>query len=311
MTDRGVLPPGMAVIERGWLNANHVLFRENDNDGAVLIDSAYVTHADTTLALLRQPDFLGQRPLARVLNTHCHSDHMGGNARLQQQYAAKVWIPAAEVAHIAQWDQAALWLDVAGQSAEPFRVDGLLWPGKTLLLGQTEWHLLAAPGHRMEALMFYSPEYRLLISGDALWENGLGAVLPDDDLAGLHAALATLDLIETLPLDWVIPGHGSPFTDVPQALARARKRLQAMRADPQRWAIGLLKSLLMFNLLEQQSMPLARLPAYLETLPLFRNFSQTLLRQSPAQLAERVVLELESSRVLRREAGQVVPLIPA
>lgn len=311
MTDSMPLPPGMAVIERGWLNANHVLFRENDNDGAVLIDSGYVTHADTTLALLRQPDFLGERPLARVLNTHCHSDHMGGNARLQQQYAAKVWIPAAEVAHITHWDQAALWLDVAGQRAEPFRVDGLLWPGQSLLLGQTEWQLLAAPGHRMEALMFYSAEYRLLISGDALWENGLGAVLPDGDFSGLDAALATLDLIETLQLDWVIPGHGAPFTDVPQAVARARKRLQAMRADPQRWAIGLLKSLLMFNLLEQQSMSLAQLPAYLETLPLFRNLSQTLLRQSPAQLAELVVQELESSRVLRREAGQLIPLIPA
>lgn len=311
MTDRMPLPPGMSVIERGWLNANHVLFCENDHDGAVLIDSGYVTHADTTLALLRSPETLGERPLARVLNTHCHSDHMGGNARLQQEYAAKVWIPAAEVAHIAHWDQAALWLDVAGQSAEPFRVDGLLWPGQKLWLGQTEWQLLAAPGHRMEALMFYSAEYRLLISGDALWENGLGAVLPDDDLAGLDAALATLDLIGNLPLDWVIPGHGAPFTDVPQALARARKRLQAMRADPQRWGIGLLKSLLMFNLLQQQSMPLAQLPIYLEGLPLFNRVSQHLLRQSPAQLAERVLQELESSRVLRREAGQLIPLIPA
>ena len=69
MTDSMLLPPGMAVIERGWLNANHVLFRETDNDGAVLIDSGYVTHADATLALLRQADALGQRPLARVLNT--------------------------------------------------------------------------------------------------------------------------------------------------------------------------------------------------------------------------------------------------
>ncbi len=33
---------------------------------------------------------------------------------------------------------------------------------------------LAAPGHDMGALVFYNPEHRILISGDALWQNGYG-----------------------------------------------------------------------------------------------------------------------------------------
>ena len=311
MTDAVPLPPGMAVIERGWLNANHVLFRENDNDGAVLIDSGYVTHADTTLALLRQPDALGQRPLARVLNTHCHSDHMGGNARLQREYGAQVWVPEAEAPHIQNWDQAALWLDDAGQQAEPFRVDGLLRPGESVLLGQTEWQLLAAPGHRNEALVFYSPECRILISGDALWENGLGAVLPDELGAGIDAALATLDLIAALPVDYVIPGHGRPFDDVGAALQRASRRLQALRADPRRWAMSLLKSLLLFNLLEMGSMPLAQLPAYLDRLPLLQRVSRILLLQPSVELAQVLLAELEQARVVRREGGLLLPLLPA
>lgn len=311
MTDDIPLPPGMVVIQRGWLNANHVLFRENDNDGAVLIDSGYVTHADTTLALLRQPDALGQRPLARVLNTHCHSDHMGGNARLQREYGAQLWVPEAEAPHIQNWDQAALWLDDAGQQAEPFRVDGLLRPGESLLLGQTEWQLLAAPGHRNEALMFYAPEYRILISGDALWQNGLGAVLPDGQNAGIDAALATLDLIAALPVDYVIPGHGRPFADVGAALQRASRRLQALRSDPQRWAMSLLKSLLLFNLLEMGSLPLAQLPAYLDGLPLLQRVSRFLLQQPSMELAQVLLAELEQARVVRREGGLLLPLLPA
>ena len=305
------LPPGMSVIERGWLNANHVLFRENDNDGAVLIDSGYVPHADATLALLRQPETLGERPLVRVLNTHCHSDHMGGNARLQREYAAKEWVPEAEAPHIHNWDQAALWLDDAGQQGEPFRVDGLLRPGETLLLGQTEWQLLAAPGHRNEALMFYSPEYRILISGDALWQNGLGAVLPDAELAGLDAAQATLDLIAGLEVDWVIPGHGAPFGDVQQALQTAGRRLQQWRADPQRWADSLLKSLLLFNLLALGSMPVMDLPDYLQSLPLLRDASQRLLASSPQQLAENLLQQLQAAGLVRVQHGMLLPLLPA
>ena len=311
MTDSMQLPPGMAVIQRGWLNANHVLFRENDHDGAVLIDSGYVTHADATLALLRQADALGQRPLARVLNTHCHSDHMGGNARLQREYGAQVWVPEAEAPHIQNWDQAALWLDEAGQQAEPFRVDGLLRPGGTLLLGQTEWQVLAAPGHRMEALMFYAPEFRILISGDALWQNGLGAVLPDADLAGLAAAQATLELIAALDIDWVIPGHGAPFANVAQALQTASRRLLQWRDNPQRWALSLLKSLLLFNLLEMGSMPLVQLPDYLGRLSLLQQSSHILLQRPVAELAQQVVTELEQMRVVRRYGGRLLPLLRA
>ena len=306
-----LLPPGMAVIERGWLNANHVLFREIDHDGAVLIDSGYVTHADATLALLRQADALGQRPLARVLNTHCHSDHMGGNARLQREYGAQVWVPEAEAPHIHSWDQAALWLDDAGQQAEPFRVDGLLRPGGTLLLGQTEWQLLAAPGHRNEALMFYAPEYRILISGDALWQNGLGAVLPDADLAGLAAAQATLELIAALDIDWVIPGHGAPFANVAQALQTASRRLLQWRDNPQRWADSLLKSLLLFNLLEHGAMPLASLPAYLQSLPMLRDASCLLLSLAPQQLAENLLQQLLAAGLVRNRGGLLIPLLPA
>ena len=306
-----LLPPGMSMIQRGWLNANHVLFRETDNDGAVLIDSGYVTHTDTTLALLRQPEALGQRPLARVLNTHCHSDHMGGNARLQREYGAQVWVPEAEAPHIQRWDQAALWLDDAGQQAEPFRIDGLLRPGETLLLGQTEWRLLAAPGHRNEALMFYAPEFRILISGDALWQNGLGAVLPDADLAGLAAAQATLELIAALDIDWVIPGHGAPFANVAQALQTASRRLLQWRDNPQRWALSLLKSLLLFNLLEMGSMPLVQLPDYLGRLSLLQQSSLILLQRPVAELAQQVVTELEQMRVVRRYGGRLLPLLRA
>ena len=73
------LPPGITVFERGWLSANNILFT-GQRDTA-LVDTGYCSHADQTVELVRAS--LGSRALDRVLNTHLHSDHCGGNATLQ------------------------------------------------------------------------------------------------------------------------------------------------------------------------------------------------------------------------------------
>ena len=58
-----VLPPGIEVIERGWLSANNVLLF--DGNEATLVDSGYVSHAAQTVALVGGA--LAGRRLARRL----------------------------------------------------------------------------------------------------------------------------------------------------------------------------------------------------------------------------------------------------
>ena len=76
------LPDTIRVIERGWLSANNILFLEGD--AATLVDSGYVSHAAQTVELVRHA--LDGRPLRRLINTHSHSDHIGGNAALQAEF---------------------------------------------------------------------------------------------------------------------------------------------------------------------------------------------------------------------------------
>src|SRR4051794_25566047 len=69
------LPQQMHVFVRDWLSSNNIVLRSDT--GNVLIDSGHCVHAPLTLALLKSGQGLGDAPLARLINTHCHSDHMG------------------------------------------------------------------------------------------------------------------------------------------------------------------------------------------------------------------------------------------
>ncbi len=152
-----------------------------------------------TLALVASRMGLDGRPLAKLVNTHCHSDHMGGNAALRRAYGCPIAVPAGEAPLIEAWDERTLLLGYADQRAERFAVDEVLLPGATYSWGDLEWRALAAPGHDMGALVFFNDEHRILISGDALWENGYGFVMPPEiDPAALPATRATLEMIAGL-----------------------------------------------------------------------------------------------------------------
>lgn len=300
------LPPQLRVLLRDWLSANHVLLKSRA--GHVLIDSGYGRHAPLTLSLLGTPQGLGEAPLARLVNTHCHSDHMGGNAALKARYGCAIAVPEAEAPSIDAWDEQALLLAYADQRAERFAYDELLRAGKTYLWGDLEWRALAAPGHAMGALVYFNPEHGILISGDALWANGYGLIMPPEiDPRALPATRATLHMLAGLDVRVVIPGHGPPFADVPAALERAFSRTRAYEADPLRTARHALKSILSFALLDQRRLALASLSDYVARVGIYRDFNARFFRLAPSALAEWLVTELEKARAARREDGWLVP----
>jgi len=297
------LPPSVHVFERGWLSSNNILFTGAYH--TALVDSGYVTHAAQTLALVRHA--LGARPLDLLLNTHLHSDHCGGNALLQQAYRCRTAIPALEADKVARWDEDALSYRATGQQCARFSFDGTLAPGDVLTLGDLRWLVLAAPGHDPHALLLFCESEGVLISGDALWENGFGVIFPE--LAGepgFTEVGATLDLIATLDARTVIPGHGAVFTDVGAALARARARLDYLSADPVRNAQNAVKVLLKFLLLERRTLDLAALPGLLAGIPLVERVRSRLLLLEPEALTAWATGALVKAGAARIAAGQLI-----
>jgi glyoxylase-like metal-dependent hydrolase (beta-lactamase superfamily II) len=293
------LPESIQVIERGWLSSNNVVLHAPG--GATLVDSGYGSHVPQTLALLEHA--LQGKALAWLVNTHCHSDHMGGNAAIQKKYGCRTSVPEGEALLIDRWDEQALILAIADQRAERFNYDDSFRDGDTLRMGGFDWQVIAAPGHDTHAVMFYSPEARILISGDALWENGFGVVFPQ--LFGRDTALAetraTLEAISRLQIEVVIPGHGKPFGEAGAALERAFYRLEGYEEDITRLARHCAKVMLSFALLEKRSMPLVELPAYVARVPILAELNSRYFRMTPAAMAEWLVGDLERAGALRRE----------
>ena len=313
----GTLPASIRVFERGWLSCNNILL-SGDNDAgssAVLIDSSYVTHAPQTIALLRHA--LTGAPLDWLLNTHCHSDHMGGNTSVQREFACRTSLPAGEAPLIDRWDERELLLAYADQRAERFSYDDSFADGDVLTMGGLAWQVIAAPGHDPHAVMFWSPEERILISGDALWQNGFGVIFPRllGDAASSSTAYAetraTLQKIVALPVRTVIPGHGAAFDDVPAALARAFTRLESFEQDDIKLARHAVKVMLIFSLLERRRIALAELPAYLTSVGIVQEINARFLKLEPQALADWLVADLGRAGALRCEAGDIVPLVVA
>jgi glyoxylase-like metal-dependent hydrolase (beta-lactamase superfamily II) len=296
-------PPTMHVFERGWLSSNNILFLGRDD--TALVDSGYATHAAQTVALVTHA--LNRRPLDRLINTHLHSDHCGGNAALQAAFGCHTTIPVMEADKVRDWDEDALTYQATGQQCPRFTFDEVLQSGDLLTLGDLLWQALAAPGHDPHSLILFCPDAHILISADALWENGFGVVFPElEGEPGFAETRATLELIATLDVRIVIPGHGAPFTGVDYALERAFARVDYLAADPARNAQYAVKALLKFLLLERQRIPLAEVPGLVSRIRLIREANRRYLRRSEADLTQWLVDQLVRAGVAAVDAGTLV-----
>ncbi|WP_151632149.1 MBL fold metallo-hydrolase [Noviherbaspirillum aerium] len=297
------LPATMQVFERGWLSSNNILFTGSGE--TALVDSGYASHAEQTVALVRHA--LQGRRLDLLVNTHLHSDHCGGNAALQRAFSCRTAIPAAEADKVRQWSDESLTYKATGQQCERFGFTDTIRPGESLTLGDMTWQALAAPGHDPHSLIFFSPDEGILISADALWENGFGVVFPElEGESGFAEVRATLELIASLDVRLVIPGHGAPFTDAGRALATAFSRLDYFVADPARNAQNAIKVLLKFLLLDKQGIAMADVETLMADMLLVREANARYLQKPAAELAQWAVAQLIRAQAARIEDGRLV-----
>jgi len=145
-----------------------------------------------------------------LINTHCHIDHVLGNAFVKEKYKTKLYIHRTEEAVLkAVSVYAGNYGFYQYQPAEP---DGYLEEGGTIAFGNQALDILFVPGHSPGHVAFYHPQQKIIIGGDVLFNNSIGRTdLPggnfDTLINSIHQKLFTLPDDVT-----VYPGHGPETT---------------------------------------------------------------------------------------------------
>jgi glyoxylase-like metal-dependent hydrolase (beta-lactamase superfamily II) len=223
--DDDALPSWVVWQQRPFPDANLLLLPGRQ---PTLVDSGFVGHAEETAEWVRAHT----GSLALVVNTHWHSDHVGGNALLQ---AAGAGIAASTPdAHaVARRDPGCCEAEYLDQPVAPYAVDQALDDGQVLQLGDADWEVLRTPGHTPGHLSLWQPEERLLAAGDALSDYDVGWV--NLALDGADAAITAVDSLQRLAdlaPRVVLPAHGPLPADPGAAFATALRRAQRLVDDP-------------------------------------------------------------------------------
>jgi hydroxyacylglutathione hydrolase len=302
-----VAPDWLRFLPLGFPSANAIV---TTRGARVLFDTGYGSDLPRLEQALAGAGS-GPGHLDLVVNTHWHSDHVGGNAGLQARHG----VPIAASRHDAEAVNArrpgaclAEWLD---QPVEAYRVDRPLHPGDRLAAGPAEWVAVAAPGHAPGQLAFHQPDEGLLVLGDAVLPGDVGWInLPLDGPGAIDAALATLDDLAGLRVRLAFPGHGPPITDLPAALADARARYERMRADPERAGRHACRRMLAFALMVHDGIPLDGLTAHLASRPWLAAHAERVFGTSPEELAARLVADMRRSGAVGERDGRLVCRTP-
>jgi len=234
------------------------------------------------------------RTLTRIVNTHLHSDHVGGNAALRERFGPTIVIPPGMAAAVRQWDEGRLNYAATGQQCARFDYDALIEVDRPLRLGGLEWEVIAGGGHDPQMVLFYNHDERVLVSADALWENGFGVIFPElEGDSGFAEQQQVLDRIAALSPRAVIPGHGAAFAEADAALDIAYRRLDYLRRDPERNGRHAAKVLIKFWLLDVRRTSLEQLHRHFAATEYLRLIHRRYFpRQDFAQMIDAHVAEL-------------------
>lgn len=147
----------------------------------------------------------------RLINTHCHIDHILGNQLIASKFDLALEAHQLEIPVLASG------INISQAYGIPYKgspeITTFLEEGQDLFLGNTKIDILLTPGHSPGSVCLYVKDAKLCVGGDVLFFGSIGRTdLPGGDYNTLIGSI--LSKLMPLPDDTkVYSGHG-PETSI-------------------------------------------------------------------------------------------------
>jgi len=187
----------------------NTLVLSDENKNCVIVDPGcyYPEERDEFRNYINQNNL---KPIA-LLNTHCHIDHILGNAWVSEEYGVPFYMHEADLVTLNAVPNYAPMYGFVGFEPSP-QPTHLVNHGDILEFGGMRFEVFFTPGHAPGHVVYYNAENRVVINGDVLFKGSFGRFdLPNGDLATLKKTIT--EIMFALPEDTVvICGHGPETT---------------------------------------------------------------------------------------------------
>ena len=186
---------------------NTYLLYDETNE-AIIIDPGCYEKSEKGILL----DFINKNDLVpvKLINTHCHIDHVLGNNFVKTTFDIPLWYHQVEDQILRAVPSYAA--NYGFPQYQDSKADHFIKEGEWIKFGNNQLLSIFVPGHSPGHLVFYHEPSQQCIGGDALFQGSIGRTdLPGGDHETLLDAIKTKMFV--LPDEVVVyPGHGPTTT---------------------------------------------------------------------------------------------------
>lgn len=174
-------------------------------DGQVIVDTGtgnFFAEMKNRLEKFLNSPFV----IEKIINTHCHFDHIGGNKKFRDWLKAKLMVHKDEKKALETG--VGTLSEFFGEKARIMTVDKVLKNGDRIKTKNFNFTVLHTPGHTPGSICLLEKHKGILISGDTLFEDSVGRT---DMIGGNKKQLIkSIKKLSKYSIKYLFPGHGKP-----------------------------------------------------------------------------------------------------